>query len=60
MEPDLAELLAKMSEANEEVSRAFIKQSIAWNNLSSYIRELQESHPTLFDHKDDANSSGRV
>lgn len=48
MEPDLDELLARLSEANENLSQAFIKQSLAWNAVSNHLRHMREEQPTLF------------
>lgn len=53
MEPDLEKLLKDFSEANEAISTALIKQSLAWNRLSNCLRELRENQPNLFtDDKD--------
>ena len=52
MEPELKLLLEALSEANDQLSKAFIKQSIAFNNVQRAYRELHENHLTLFDQKD--------
>lgn len=48
MEPDLDELLRKESMAAEELSQAFIRFSVARNNVQNRLRELRENQPTLF------------
>lgn len=48
MEPDLDELMQKEFEAFEELSRAFIKHSLARNNVQNRLREIRENQPTLF------------
>ena len=52
MEPDLKELLERLSEANEALSQAFIRQSLAMNSVMTALREQREGHPSLFDQKD--------
>lgn len=52
MEPDIEALSEALSQANEIMSQAFVKQSLAFNNLQNALRELREGHPTLFNQKD--------
>lgn len=52
MEPDLDQLLERLSETNEQLSKAFIQQSLAWNNVSNALRELRENQPNLFTQTD--------
>ena len=48
MRPDLQALLAKEAEASEEFSKAYIRLSLARNDVMVALDELQNGHPTLF------------
>lgn len=55
MVPDLDELLKDLAEANENLSRAFIRQSLAWNKVDTALREIRENLPNLFTEDWDSN-----
>lgn len=48
MEPDLDALLRHESDAAEELSQAYIRYSLAHNNVLNRLREIRENQPTLF------------
>jgi hypothetical protein len=55
MQPNLDDLLKKEAEAFEGVSQAFIKLSIARNNVQNALREMRENQPNLFTGEMDLN-----
>jgi hypothetical protein len=48
VEPDLDELMQKEFEAFENLSKAFIRHSLARNAVQDRLREIREDQPTLF------------
>lgn len=48
MEPDLDQLLQKEADAAEELSQAFIRFSLARNDVQNRLSEIRENQPTLF------------
>lgn len=48
MEPDLDQLLKEEADAFEAHSQAFIRLSMARNNVQNRLREIREGQPTLF------------
>lgn len=48
MRPDLNALLAKEAEAAEKLSAAYIRFSLARNDVLVALDEVRNDHPTLF------------
>jgi hypothetical protein len=45
---DLDSAIERLRVANEALSKAFIQQSLAWNDVSNKLRSLRERNPDLF------------
>lgn len=55
MQPDLDALLKKEADAAEELSKAFIRFSLARNDVQNALREIRENLPNLFTDEIDLN-----
>jgi hypothetical protein len=48
VDPNLDELIRKEAAAAEELAQAFIRLTMARNNLFNHLREMRENQPNLF------------